>query len=125
MTTHRQHGSGAVKLAPDFRYFQLAKHPSVAPMVGATPDSFSLRQYQIGPALDQGAEPSCAAFSSCHMQAFYESMEQRKWLTFDGHTLYREVGGTGTAGVSSRDVLQDMQDKGCPVLGAPDRYQLQ
>lgn len=94
-------------------------------MVGATPDSFSLRQYQTGPALDQGSEPSCAAFSSCHMQAFYESMEQRKWLTFDGHALYREVGGTGTAGVSSRDVLQDMQDKGCPVLGAPDRYQLQ
>lgn len=118
-----KHGTGAVKLSPDFRDYTLRLHPKVAPMMAAMPDSFSLRQYQKGVALNQGQAPACVAYSSCHMQSFYESIERnRQWIVFDGHLLYQENGGTGAAGVGTRDVLQDMQDRGCPVLGSADRY---
>src|SRR5882762_3371304 len=119
-----EHGTGAIKLSPDYRDYQLHKYPGVAEALATFPDSFSLRQYQTGRALDQGPEPSCVAFSSAHMQAFYESMERKQWITFDGHRLYTENGGDGHAGISSRVVLQDMQDTGTPVLASEDRYKI-
>lgn len=118
------HGTGALKLLPDFRDFRLRLHPKVAPMMTAMPDTYLLRRYQKGPALDQNGKAACTAGSSSHMQAFYEVMERGKWIVFDWDKLYVENGGTGNNGLSSRDVLQDLQDRGCPVLGSDDRYKI-
>jgi hypothetical protein len=118
-------GTGALRLKPDWRDFQLARHPGVAAALATFPDAFSLWQYQTGPALNQGATSACVAASSSHMQAMYESMEQGKWLTFDWQTLYAENGGTGNNGVATRDVLQDMQTRGAPVLDSPLRFKIQ
>lgn len=125
MNLFHGHGTGSLKLVYDWRDRMVYRHPSVAAKLASFADTASLRQYQTGPALDQGSESSCAAFSSCHLQAFYESMERGKWIVFDGHFLYVENGGTGNNGVSSRDVLQDMQDRGCPVYGSNQRYKIQ
>lgn len=126
MTSHlfHGHGTGALKLTPDFRDFKLRLHPKVAPMMTAMPDAYSLRRYQKGPALDQDGKAACTAGSSSHMQAFYEVMERGKWIVFDWDRLYTENGGTGNNGLSSRDVLQDLQDQGCPVLGSDERYKI-
>ncbi|SRR6266404_1686834 len=118
-------GTGATPLPYDWRDRLVERHPSVSPFLSSFPESASLRQYQTGPALNQGEESSCVAFSSCHLQAFYEQMERKQWVVFDGHALYVENGGTGNNGVLTRDVLQYLQARGCPVLGASTRYKIQ
>src|SRR5438477_9240877 len=109
-----QYGTGALPLAPDWRDFLLHKEPCVAEMLPQVPDSYSLRQYHVGAAYNQGSEPSCVAFSSCGMESLYEVMERKQWLTFDGHELYRANGGDGRNGVDTRRVLQYMVDTGLP-----------
>lgn len=125
MTSHlfHGHGTGALRLIPDFRDFKLRLYPKVAAKMTAMPDVHSVRQHQKGPALDQDGKAACVAGSSSHMEAFYESMERGQWVVFDWFRLYTENGGVNS-GVSSRDVLQDMQDRGAPVLGSDERYKI-
>lgn len=123
-TLFEGHGTGAQKLLPDWRDFQVVRHPGIAAALSSFPDTYSLRQYQTGPALDQGQTGACVAASSSHVQALYEQMERKQWITFDWATLYAENGGSGDSGVNSRDVLQDMQTRGCPVLSSSDRYEI-
>jgi len=117
-------GTGALKLPYDWRDFQAFRHPEIAEMLPSFPDSFSLREFQKGSALDQDGKGACVATSSCHMQAFYEQMERNQWITFDWDKLYTENGGTGPNGVPTRQVLQDMQENGCPVLNTSNRYKI-
>jgi len=125
MNLFEGHGTGAIKLPYDWRDRLVHRHPSVAVKLASFPDILSLRKYQTGPALNQGATGACVAASEAHLQAFYESMERGTWITFDWARFYTENGGTGSNGINTRDSLQDLHVKGYPVFASDRRYKIQ
>ena len=74
-----QYGTGALPLAPDWRDFLLHKEPCVAEMLPQVPDSYSLRQYHVGAAYNQGTQRGALgaiAVSSIGQQRTFDYPDQ-------------------------------------------------
>jgi hypothetical protein len=90
------------------------------PEIGAilqagTPPASDLSSF-VRRVYDQGAEPSCVAFSSCAMKDLEDSIDRGGGPEYAGHVLYRDCGGDGTNGIDSRAALQELQSRGTPLL---------
>lgn len=65
---------------------------------------------------DQGAEPSCVAFSTCGLTSAFDWLADAGWDNLDGHRLYRACGGTGSNGIDTRATLEFARTQGVPLL---------
>lgn len=114
------HGTGSLPLPYDYRDVLVRKIPDIQDMLctpGAIPTEADLRNLWKGPALNQGAQPSCVAFSTCQMEMMFQMAEKNEWVPMDGAGLYVANHGDGVHGVGTREVLQYCQEQGAWAVG--------
>jgi hypothetical protein len=117
-------GTGAVPLTPDARDFRMELIPAVGAVLAiGAPPAFDLRSHVLG-VYNQGAVPSCVAHSTCGMKSIQDHIEHGDWVTYDADGLYREMGGTGTAGVDPRGTLERARERGLQILNTTRRYRI-
>lgn len=114
-------GTGSLRLHEDPRDFPMSLLPGFAEAPLAFPIDYSPLVQTI---IDQGAEPSCVAFSTCGLAAAEEFAGDRTWETGDGHRFYRECGGTGANGIDTRLALDKARSEGVPLLSGSERTRI-
>jgi hypothetical protein len=113
-------GMGALPLPPDNRDYDIRSIPQVADVLAiGVPDTIDFSRFATGPLYNQGAEPSCVAFSTCGLCSLDEVEAGQAWDVFSGHTLYIEAGGDGHNGVDTRRVLEIVCTTGVPGNSGP------
>jgi hypothetical protein len=124
ITPFGEFGCGAVEKAIDARDHPLERVPSVAEALAGTLPQKIDRSSIIREILNQGAEPSCVAFSTAYACQGFEVVEKDHLIHFDGHAAYVENGGDGRSGIPAERLLRKTKADGFPVLQSALRFKI-
>ncbi len=117
-------GTGALPLTEDWRDYNMACVPGIAPMVGAAPAADDHLLPFIKGVYNQGSLPSCVIHSEAGLSSINEQMERGQWVDMDPVKAYYALGGNGSNGIDTRTSLQYFQTTGMPVLSSALRYKI-
>jgi len=112
-------GMGAVLPPVEFQYLPtFAADPAVRQIldVGA-PAIFDLSPLSGG-IYNQGQWPRCSSYSAGAIKSYEERIDRGQWFTYDVDTLFREGGGSDSAGGVMEYMCRVMQEQGAIRSGA-------
>jgi Papain family cysteine protease len=119
-----EYGLGALPLNPDTRLrhmmsLSIVRAAAAAPIPAAADLSAFVKD-----CYNQGQEDSCVAYSCAGMMSVFEDQRSSNWIKLNAEECYVACGGSGQNGISTKDALDWIEQKGFGDSNDQKRYQV-
>lgn len=127
MTTHQQHGTGALFRFRGIKDFHLEHEPGVsAQLQTVLPSPFNVLPLEkIETKYDQGALSACTFASEATAKSIQDFGDLGRWQIYDWLEAYHYLGGTGPNGLPTDATLAYCRDTGLLLVGSQSRWPIE